>query len=371
MSPVGIEILPDWVARHARVRPGSVALAVAETGETVTWGALEDRVGRLAAVLRDDLGVGVGDRVALVAENDWRVLELQFACMRIGAILVPLNWRLAVAELVAMLADAEPAVLVHDAEWSGLADRLLTAVPVPSRLGWGTAAAGYDGAIASAARPVPGRDLDPDAATHVLYTSGTTGLPKGVLCTNRTLVTQALNLAHTSRMAERGRHHLNIVPLFHAGGLNVFTNPALYWGGRVTTTRRFDARATLDLLTDPDLRITHLCGVLQMYEWLVRLDGFAAARFPALETVLFGGWGPSTLEIYRALRAHGIQVQLSYGASEIGPNVSILAAPDDEAAAARLVRDRGAAPAHPPHRRRTARRWRWARSASCGSAAAA
>jgi acyl-CoA synthetase (AMP-forming)/AMP-acid ligase II len=139
--------------------------------------------------------------------------------------------------------------------------------------------------------PVPGGDLDPDAVTHLLYTSGTTGRPKGVLCTNRTLVTQAQNLAHTSKMAERGGHHLNIVPLFHAGGLNVFTNPMLYWGGRVTTVRRFDPQVTLDLLADPELRITHLCGVLQMYEWLVRLDGFPAAEFPTLETVLFGGWG--------------------------------------------------------------------------------
>jgi fatty-acyl-CoA synthase len=84
----------------------------------------------------------------------------------------------------------------------------------------------------------------------------------------------------------------------------------------------------LALLTDPELGITHLCGVLQMYEWVTALPGFGAATFPSLRTVLFGGWGPSAAGIYRAWAERGIWVQLSYGASEIGPNVSILSEAD-------------------------------------------
>lgn len=330
------DILTDWVAHHARHRPESVALAQVETGATVRWAELDRRVAALAGVLRHDWGVAPGDRVAVVAENDPRVLEAQFACMRIGAVFMPLNWRLTAAELGAQLADAEAGVVLHDGHWSALVDELVAAAPMRRRMAWeapGTIS-DYEQALAAVGRPVRGGDLDPDAVTQLLYTSGTTGRPKGVLCTNRTLATHAQNLAHVSRMAEPGRHHLNIVPWFHAGGLNVFTNPMLFWGGRVTTVRRFDARTTLDLLTDPDLGITHLCGVLQMYEWLVRLDGFPRAEFPALHTALFGGWGPSTMEIYDAFREHGIRVQLSYGASEIGPNVTVLSRPDDDAAAA-------------------------------------
>ncbi|WP_433359797.1 AMP-binding protein [Streptosporangium sp. CA-115845] len=330
------EVLTDWVAHHARHRPESVALALAETGATVTWGELDERVTRLAGVLRHEWGVESGARVVLVAENDPRILETQFACMRIGAVLMPLNWRLTAAELAEQLVDAEPSAVVHDGVWSGLVDELAAQVALPRRMGWDAPEeiADYEQVIASTPERVAGGDLDPGAVTQLLYTSGTTGRPKGVLCTNRTLVTQAQNLAHTSRMAERGGHHLNIVPLFHAGGLNVFTNPMLYWGGRVTTVRRFDPETTLDLLTDPELRITHLCGVLQMHEWLTRLPAFAAARFPALETVLYGGWGPSALETYRAYRERGVHVQLSYGASEIGPNVTILSRPDDTVAEA-------------------------------------
>jgi len=318
-------IISDWVAQHTRQRPDAIALALHETGATVTWAELERRVAALAGALRDGWGVGPGDRVALVAENDPRLLEVQFACMRIGAVFLPLNWRLTAAELAVQLADADVAAVIHDSEWSALVDDL--AIPVP-RACWDEPA--YEELLAAAV-PVPGGDLDPDAVTHLLYTSGTTGLPKGVLCTNRTLVTHAQNLAHTSRMAERDQHHLNVVPWFHAGGLNVFTNAMLFWGGRVTTMRRYDPAVTLGLLADPELRITHICGVLQTFEWLVRHDEFAAVRFPTLHTVLFGGWGPSTHEIVHAMRDRGVRVQLSWGASELGPLVTVLSRPDDAA----------------------------------------
>jgi fatty-acyl-CoA synthase len=324
------ELIKDWVTYHAQHRPDAVALADVDAGAAVTWRQLEDRVGR-AAQLLVGLGVGRGDRVALVAENDVRIFELQFACMRVGAILVPLNWRLAESELRQHLVEADPKLLVHDQDWAQLGANLSSTLAV-SLVGWSGVASGYEQALAAISQPMPGDDLDPDALTHILYTSGTTGAPKGVLCTNRTLVAQAQNLAHSSGFAQPGGHHLNIVPLFHAGGLNVFSNPMLFWGGRVTTVRRFEAARTLELLTDPALGVTHLCGVLQMHEWVTALPEFAAATFPTLRTVLFGGWGPSAAGIYRAWADRGIWVQLAYGASELGPLVSVLRDPDPDAA---------------------------------------
>jgi len=344
-----IEVLVDWVAEHARHRGGDIAVVDLDTGESRTWGQLEDRVARLAHVLAQRYGVGRGDRVALIAENGVRVFEVQFACMRLGAVLVPLNWRLTVPELAELVSDADVSVLVHDASWSAVAGELRGYLRTDQTLGWGHSTADqstgneYDAAIETATGEVNGGELDPDAVTHLLYTSGTTGQPKGVLCTNRTLLTQAQNLAHRSRMAERGAHHLNIVPLFHAGGLNVFTNPMLYWGGRVSTVRRFEPATTLRLLTDPELAVTHLCGVLQNFEWLTDLEAFPGVDFPTLHTVLFGGWGPSAARIYRAWAGQGIWVQLSYGASELGPNVSVLAGGDPGAA------DRGTSGTPLPH----------------------
>ena len=160
--------------------------------------------------------------------------------------------------------------------------------------------------------------------THFIYTSGTTVLPKGALCSHGTLKHQAINSAQTSRTSERGGHHLNIVPLFHAGGLNTFSNPVLYWGGHVTTVRRFDPHVLLRLLTDSQIGITHLCGVLQMYELVTALPDFQQATFPAMRTGLFGGWGPKTVWVHQTWQARGVFLQLSYGSTEQGPNVTVL-----------------------------------------------
>ncbi|MCU1651307.1 MAG: 2-succinylbenzoate--CoA ligase, partial [Pseudonocardia sp.] len=100
----------DWVDYNARRYPNEPALESADTTTAQTWAQTEYRVARLAGVLAERLGVRRGDRVAVLADNDPRVLEVQFACWRLGAVFVPLNWRLALPELEAMLADAEPAV---------------------------------------------------------------------------------------------------------------------------------------------------------------------------------------------------------------------------------------------------------------------
>src|SRR5581483_11245777 len=126
----------DWVATNAVRAPGSPALSSHETGETFTWAELDRRVASLAHQLTRRYRLRHGDRVALVAENDPRMVELQFACQRAGLVLVPLNWRSAQAELDAVLADAEPGLIVHDREWAALAGELADTARIGQRLGW-------------------------------------------------------------------------------------------------------------------------------------------------------------------------------------------------------------------------------------------
>jgi fatty-acyl-CoA synthase len=316
----------DWVAYHASRRPDAPALTDIARGVTTSWGDLEVRVGRLAFLLRHEFGLQPGDRVAMIAENDIRILELQFACMRAGLILVPMSWRLAIGEMITLVRDAEPKILFHDELWRETGDALADAAGIGPRIFWSDTIAdsAYDAMIDASAGAMPGGLHDESEITHILYTSGTTGLPKGALCSQGTLKHHAINVAQTSRMAERGVHHLNIVPLFHAGALNTYTNPALYWGGHVTTTRRFDPALTLRLLTDPAVGITHMCGVLQMYELITGLPEFALASFPALRTALFGGWGPKTIWVHQTWQDRGFFLQLSYGSTEQGPLVCVL-----------------------------------------------
>lgn len=316
----------DWVAYHAARRPNAPALTDIARGVTETWGELEDRVGRLAFLLREHFGLQPQDRVAMIAENDIRIFELQFACMRAGLILVPMSWRLAVGEMVTLAKDAAPKLMICDTAWRETGDTVADTVGIGPRLLWSDtiAESPYDALIAEAPGAMPGGSHDEDTITHILYTSGTTGLPKGALCSQGTLKHHALNAAQTSRLSERGVNHLNIVPLFHAGALNTYSNPALYWGGQVTTTRRFDPTETLRLLTDPGVGITHMCGVLQMYELVTALPEFAEATFPALRTALFGGWGPKTVWVHQTWQDRGFFLQLSYGSTEQGPLVTVL-----------------------------------------------
>jgi len=341
--------LRDWVAYHGTVHPDHEAVRCVESGESRTWHQFDQRVGALAAGLRDGLGVAAGDRVALLAENDVRTFEVQFACIRIGAIFAPLNWRLGVPELAEIIDDCQPVLLVHDDAYAETAGRLASAARL-RLLSWGAPdpvqadpaypagpagpASAYEELLAGS-RFLPGGLLDPEAITQITYTSGTSGLPKGVTGANRTALFHALNMAATSRFAEAGGHHLNMLPLFWAGGLNTFTMPMLYWGGRVTTTRRFDESVCLRLLSDPGVAITHVCGSPEMYIRMAALPQFATAEFAALRHALFGGWRPDTEMIHAQWRERGVFIQLAYGSSETGPNVVVQQREDAE-----LIRNR-------------------------------
>lgn len=317
--------LHDWAGYHALRRPTAVALHCTDTGETRTWAELDDRVGTLAGGLHS-LGLTAGDRVGLIADNDVRTFELFLACMRAGVVFTPLNWRLSQPELAAVLDDCRPTVLFHDAAHADSAAQL--AGRTIATVAWATPEDAYEQLLASSPR-VDGGLLDPDALTQITYTSGTTGAPKGVTSANRTLVFHALNMAATSRLAEPAGHHLNVLPLFWGGGLNVFSAPMLYWGGRVTTSRQFDEEETLSRLTDPDLGVTHICAAPEMYQRIGALPAFATATFPSLRCVFTGGWRPDTPALHAMWRARGVFMQLAYGSSETGPNLTVQQSHDE------------------------------------------
>jgi fatty-acyl-CoA synthase len=134
----------DWVAYHASRRPDAPALTDIARGETRSWGDLEIRVGRLAFLLRHDFGLEPGDRVAMIAENDIRILELQFACMRAGLILVPMSWRLAIGEMIVLAKDAGPKLIFHDEQWRETADAVADATGIGPRISWSDTIADSD-----------------------------------------------------------------------------------------------------------------------------------------------------------------------------------------------------------------------------------
>jgi fatty-acyl-CoA synthase len=309
----------DWVAFYAARYPDRVALADGDTGATTTWRELDDRVGRLATGLTSEIGLARGDRVAIVADAHPRVFELQFSCFRAGLIFTPLNWRLAVPELTYICADAGATALVHDESWRALASDVAATAGISACLD----TAAVDALIAASTPMAPSLENSLDDPCQILYTSGTTGFPKGAISTFGTLLWNMINGSEPKGYTARGVHVYNPLPLFHAGGLNSTANPVLINGGRVTTASRFDPAAALQLMSDPTQAVTHIALVPVMYQAIADQPGFDAADFSSIRCAIVAG-GLAPVPLIRRYEARGILLEAHYGGTEMGPAVLAL-----------------------------------------------
>lgn len=309
----------DWVTHHASVRPETIALASADTGEVVSWAQLERRVALTAARLRA-YGLVPGDRLGVVADNAPRAFVLQFAAMRAGVVMVPLNWRLVIEELCDQCADAAVAMLTHDARWASQAQRAADAAHVTRVV---ELEALTDPVDRDGLTPMPPQSPDPDAITHILYTSGTTGRPKGVLVSHASMTWNAFNILTAVQVAAPGVHMLNPMPLFHAGGLNVLANPILMHGGRVTTMARWDPAAILAYIDEQANAVTHLTTAPSLLQSLVEDPGFADANFSTIRKMVIGG-GATNPGLLQTFAAKGVELHPQYGGTETGPAALVL-----------------------------------------------
>ncbi|MFZ0017617.1 MAG: AMP-binding protein, partial [Acetobacteraceae bacterium] len=173
----------DWIAHYASTRGDCVAMEDLATGRSFTYAEFHRRVDRVAAGLRARFGVACGDRVAVLAHNSSDLFELQFACARIGAIFAPMNWRLTTPELRFIASDCEPVVMFYDVEFGDTALELSATCGVRHLCGRDPADSAYERLIAEAAKDVTSEPLTHDDVATILYTSGTTGHPKGAIIT--------------------------------------------------------------------------------------------------------------------------------------------------------------------------------------------
>lgn len=228
----------DWIAHYGRRNPGKTALVDLASGRRFTYGELDQRVSRLAAHMRDALKVERGDRVAVLALNTTDTMEVQFACFRLGAVFLPLNNRLTVPELQFIVGDAAPKVMIHDADLAETALTVAKLCNVSSALKFGPGGS-HEAGIA-AAKPIEKAEIVTlDDVSTIMYTSGTTGLPKGAIITHGMTFWNCVNLGGPAYISPASVL-LTVLPLFHTGGLNCYTNPVLHAGGTVLIMRAFD-----------------------------------------------------------------------------------------------------------------------------------
>ena len=237
--------LSDFIFRHAGFTPDKPALRF--EGGTLTYAAMAARIEAAARALKSELRVGRGDRVAVLAANHPDYLVLLYACARLGAMLVPLNWRLAVPEQLFTLTDASVGALLVEKDFGSVIAPLAEALPQTRVVGLDFAPAGgwsFEELLASRCGESRNPRIDLSAPLLVVYTSGTTGRPRGAVLRQEALFWNGVMSQHMHGLTAND-HVLTVLPLFHVGGLNIQTTPALHHGATVTLHPRFAPETTL------------------------------------------------------------------------------------------------------------------------------
>ena len=323
----GIAPYYDWIAHHAGRRPQQLAIHDLQTARKFSYGDLDRRTNGLAMTLMG-LGISKGDRVALLAPNCAEYFELQFACGRIGAIMLPLNWRLTVPELEYILGDATPRLLIYDKDFAAAAQELARRCGLPHLLeiDHERPDSAYERALAIDIAAPPFVALTHDDIGMVMYTSGTTGHPKGAIITHGMVLWNCINLGIPAFISP-ATVQLVVLPLFHTGGLNCYANPVLHAGGAILIMRSFDPGLALDYISDPVLGITHFFGVPAPYQFMMQHPRFLGADLTRLKVAGVGG-APCALSILEGWAARGVPLVQGWGMTETSPAGTMLDAAD-------------------------------------------
>ena len=324
--------LGSWPMRRARISPDAPAMQQAD--RSYSYRELATRVDALAAGLAAR-GVRHGDRIAYLGPNDIAAFETFFAAGRLGSVFVPLNTRLTAPEISYLLGDSAASVLVYRPEVSGLVAEALSAglsleLLVAVDRADGPGGLDYESLIAEPVRELDGAQrsgrgasvgLDDDAL--ILYTSGTTGQPKGAVLTHGNITFNTMNqLAHTDvRSSDRV---LCSAPIFHVVGLGQVTLPTLFKGGTIVVAPKFDAATVLEMV--PKLGITAFAAVPTMLQMMCDAPSFAEEDLGSLRYIVYGG-SSVLARVADAWIGRGIDVVQGYGMTEAAPGV-LLAVPE-------------------------------------------
>jgi fatty-acyl-CoA synthase len=302
----------DFVTHFARTTPDKLAVFDLAHSRRLSYSQLQASIGQASAVLTEVLGTPVGQRVAVVSRNRAEMLVLHFACARCGAIFVPVNWRLAPAEVELILADCRPALILVEPEFAAHvagSDR--------QRIWIDASSTGLEARMTAvrAALPQFERNPPPDTPITLLYSSGTTGRSKGVIITLLNAFAGSLNLSLDLHCGADSVF-LCDMPLFHTAGLFAAARTPLSVGGTVLISQKFDPPTTYERLCDLQLGVTHYFCVTQMAMSMRQLPGFDGRRLARLTALITGGAPNPEAHIRRWLN-DGVAMINAWGMSEI------------------------------------------------------
>ncbi len=313
--------LSSWIRRWAGFTPDKPALIC--DGDAISYRDLDQRISGLAAGLKKHLSIGRGDRVAFLGANCPEMIVLTFACARLGAMLVPLNWRLAPPEHAYILNHCGATALVCEPDFVDGAQIFRETMP-SMRLIATHGASGdwysYEDLSASTADDRGGPNIGLETPLLIVYTSGTTGRPKGAVLSQGVVFWNAVNSTHLHDLTSAD-HILTSAPLFHVGALNIQTLPALHAGATVTLHRRFDPGAVLKAISHdkPTLKVL----VPAQIQAMIDHPDWKTTDLSSLRMVTTG----STIvphNVIHAFHERGVPVGQVYGTTETGPIAACL-----------------------------------------------
>jgi fatty-acyl-CoA synthase len=320
--------LGSWLTR--RLEKSGPKTAVVYGERALTYAELHDRTHRLAGALSAH-GVRPGDRVAVLGENSPEFLQVLFAAGALGAVLVPLNTRLAAPEIRYQLEDAGVSVLIHDAALTGLAEPAARGLPRLTRWVVAVETAGEETAgevptlasVADAAQPwtqdVP---VALDDLALILYTSGTTGRPKGACLTHGNFTWNCFNVLVDYDLASTDVS-LMISPMFHVASLGMGVLPALLKGATLVLESKFEPGRVLQLVEQH--RVTSLSGVPTTFQLLCEHPAWDSADLSSLTKLSCGG-SAVPLRVLEAYESRGLAFTMNYGMTETAPGATHLPA---------------------------------------------
>jgi fatty-acyl-CoA synthase len=310
------------IRKRAELTPDRVALIELETGERYTYKALNERTNRLSNFMREKLGVQMGDRVSVLAKNSIVQLDLFFGLPKLGAIFAPFNWRLTARELTYMVKDLEPKVLICEPEFVPVLKEMQSKIRVEQIVSLrGAEIEGawiYENEIELASTAEPWQpEMDGETPYAILYTSGTTGYPKGAIIPHRQIMYNCLNTTASWGLTENDVSPV-YTPLFHAGGLFAFLTSIFYLGGRIILARDFDPEDSLRWILEEGCTV--VLGVPTLFQMWIDSPYFAQADFSKVHFFISGGapCPPSLINAWRDKKS--IVFRQGYGLTEVGVN---------------------------------------------------
>ncbi len=307
------EQIPDMAAKRAELSPNTLAFHDTASSRDWSFGQINDAANAVAAGLAG-LGLSEGDRVAILCQNSAEFFITLFACQKTGIILCPLNWRQPAPKLVETLEQVGVSILLTDAEFQTVASETANGVGAPLLTIENDLAGWIKQGGPKLAAPIPS-----DRPWYLLFTSGTTGLPKSVIQTagmawaNTINIGQAIDIASTDRTA-------CFLPLFHTAGINLYTLPIFLFGGSSTIFPKFDVDEVRDLIASGQINqffaVPAVYQALSLAPWIDDLD-WRNIRCAC-------GGAPLSEPLIQFFAERGVKVLNGMGMTETGPTVFLM-----------------------------------------------